>query len=359
MNPGRRVEVPNAEMVGQHLKQECDWLIHQRLTLLNLIIELPESATLADICRGMNIPLSTAYVWIRAWREHGYTGISHPLETGVGSPGRQAALDDVDLITLRQLLEKQPLWTTAQVCELIKQQWGISYSQSQVARILRNKIRMHYSKPYPHDYRRPPDAEEQLEAKLIDVYSDLMDQGLDEKSIALGFLDEAGPQLTANTSRVWHFGKGVMIKDTTKRKANTIGFYAIAGHSVQDFLDCSTATEIAKIFPKIRAANVEYGVVIVVLDNFSSHHAETLQQAAEENDILLIHLPPYSPDLNPIEFIWKSIKRVISIHFIHSTHEMKQVITTAWNDSANQMSFAKQWIERFVGSIITNKELCA
>ena len=359
MNPGRRVEVPNAEMVQHYLMQECDWLILQRLTLLNLIIELPESATLADICRGMNIPLSTAYVWIRAWREHGYTGICHPLETGVGSPGRQSALNDEDLITLRKLLEKQPLWTTAQVRELIKQQWGISYSLSQVARILRIKLKMHYSKPYPQDFRRPLDAEEKLETRLIQAYSDLMDQGLDEKSIALGFLDEAGPQLTANTSRVWHFGKGVIIKDTSKRKANTIGFYAIAGHSVQDFLDCSTATEITKIFPKIRAANAEFGVVIVVLDNFSSHHAKILQQAAEDNDILLIHLPPYSPDLNPIEFIWKSIKRVISIRFIHSTNEMKQVITTTWNESAHHMSFAKQWIERFAGSIITYKDLCA
>lgn len=359
MNPGRRVEVPNAEMVRRHLSQECDWLIHKRLTLLNLIIELPESATLADICRGMNIPISTAYVWLRAWREHGYSGISHPLETGVGLPGRKAALDDTDLITLRQLLEKQPVWTTPQVFELIKQHWGISYSLSQVARILRNKLGMHYGKPYPHDFRRPSDAEEQLVAKLIQVYSDLMDQGLDEKSIALGFLDEAGPQLTANTSRVWHFGKGVIAKDTTKRKANTIGFYAIAGHSVQGFLDCSTATEIAKILPEIRAANAEYSVVIVVLDNFSSHHAKTLQQAAEENDILLIHLPPYSPDLNPIEFIWKSIKRVISTRFITSTSEMKQVITSAWNDSASHMSFAKQWIERFAGSVITYKEMCA
>lgn len=359
MNPGRRVEVPNAEMVRIYLAQECDWIVRQRLTLLNLILELPESVTLADICRGMKVPLSTAYVWLRAWREHGYSGLSHPMETGKGSPGRRAALDDSDLITLRQLLEKQLSWTTAQVCELIKQQWDIDYSRSQVSRILRNKLKMNFSKPYPHDFRRPPDAEEQLEARLMQVYNDLMDQGLDEKSIAIGFLDEASPQVTANTARVWHFGKGEVIKDTTKRKSNTIGFYAIAGHSVHDFLDRSTAAAIAEFLPKIRAANAEYGVVIVVLDNFSSHCAEALRKAAEDNDILLIYLPPYSPDLNPIEFIWKSIKRVISVRFIGSTDELKQVITAKWNDSIQHLSFAKYWIERFAGSIITYKELCA
>jgi transposase len=34
---------------------------------------------------------------------------------------------------------------------------------------------------------------------------------------------------------------------------------------------------------------------------------------AKELGLYLVYLPPYSPDLNPIEFIWKSIKRVLSI----------------------------------------------
>lgn len=185
MNPGRRVEVPNADKVRLYLLQEHDWIVHQRLTLLNLILELPESVTLADICRGLNVPLSTAYVWLRAWRERGYDGLNHPLETGKGSPGRRAALDESDLTTLRSLLKKQPAWTATQVRELIAQHWNIDYSESQVSRILRNKLKMHFSKPYPHDFRRPPDAEAQLEDTLIRAYSDLMNQGLNEKEMAL------------------------------------------------------------------------------------------------------------------------------------------------------------------------------
>ena len=345
-------------MVRIYLAQEHDWVVRQRLTLLNMIVELPESVTLADICRGLNLPLSTAYVWLRAWRKHGYSGLNHPLETGEGVPGRRAALGETDLVELRLLLERQPTWTTAQVRELIKERWNVDYSPSQVARILRNKLKMRFGKPYPHDFRRPPDAAAQLEENLIRVYSDLMDQGLSEKDIALGFLDEASPQLTANTARVWHFGKGAVVKDTTKRKANTVGFYAIAGRSVHDFLSESTAAAIAEFLPKIRAANAEYSVVVVVLDNFASHHASVLQKAAEDNDILLVYLPPYSPDLNPVEFIWKTIKRAISIRFVHSTEEMRKVITAGWSDAAIHCTFAKSWIERFVGSVITYKSIC-
>ncbi|MFQ6063540.1 MAG: transposase [Methanosarcinales archaeon] len=40
---------------------------------------------------------------------------------------------------------------------------------------------------------------------------------------------------------------------------------------------------------------------------------ETIKKA-KELGIYLIFLPPYSPDLNPIEYIWKSIKRMLSNH---------------------------------------------
>jgi hypothetical protein len=65
MSTGRRVEVPNAAMLKVHLEEERDPEIRLRLTLLNLIVELPEQITLEDICRGMQVPMSTAYIWIR------------------------------------------------------------------------------------------------------------------------------------------------------------------------------------------------------------------------------------------------------------------------------------------------------
>jgi hypothetical protein len=80
---------------------------------------------------------------------------------------------------------------------------------------------MQYSKPYPHDLRRPTDAEEQLEERLIDAYNTVMDRGLAESEIALGFLDEASPQLTANTARVWHFENAVIHIKTPQSSKRT------------------------------------------------------------------------------------------------------------------------------------------
>jgi len=48
---------------------------------------------------------------------------------------------------------------------------------------------------------------------------------------------------------------------------------------------------------------------IVLLDNASFHKSSDLFDMVEEVGCRLIFLPPYSPDLNPIEKVWANFKR--------------------------------------------------
>ena len=47
---------------------------------------------------------------------------------------------------------------------------------------------------------------------------------------------------------------------------------------------------------------------IVVMDNLRTHHMEEVRTVLAESKILLMYLPPYSPDLNPIEMLWSKVK---------------------------------------------------
>lgn len=47
---------------------------------------------------------------------------------------------------------------------------------------------------------------------------------------------------------------------------------------------------------------------IVVMDNLSSHKSKAVVQAIEAADASVWFLPPYSPDLNPIEKLWSKVK---------------------------------------------------
>lgn len=50
---------------------------------------------------------------------------------------------------------------------------------------------------------------------------------------------------------------------------------------------------------------------VIVLDNASIHNKEIIFQYAQKYQIYVLFLPPYSPDLNPIEKFWGFMKRSI------------------------------------------------
>jgi putative transposase len=170
-----------------------------------------------------------------------------------------------------------------------------------------------------------------------------------DQNTVIGFLDETSPQTTANTQRLWSFGKPTICKNTTKIKANAFGFYAINGISAIDFEPNSKKESVCDFLKTIWKANIGKSIILI-LDNFSSHKAKDTRKFAEEHGINLIFLPPYSPDLNPIEFIWKSIKREVSCEFIRDAGHLKNLIKEYFYRFSAKHSFAANWIDVFLGN---------
>ncbi|CAK0773077.1 transposase [Gammaproteobacteria bacterium] len=49
---------------------------------------------------------------------------------------------------------------------------------------------------------------------------------------------------------------------------------------------------------------------VLVLDNASFHKRSDIRQAVKDSGHILEYLPPYSPDLNPIEHKWAQLKAI-------------------------------------------------
>lgn len=107
-----------------------------------------------------------------------------------------------------------------------------------------------------------------------------------------------------------------------------------------------------RFFDNDMKANVGKNIV-AILDNFPSHKAEITGQQAEDLGIN-IYLPPCSPDLNPIGFIWKSIKREGSCKFISDVAHLKQLIMEKFYKYSESLSFALNLITCFLKSIKYN-----
>ncbi len=52
---------------------------------------------------------------------------------------------------------------------------------------------------------------------------------------------------------------------------------------------------------------------LVVMDNLAAHRGRRIKELIEERGCELVYLPPYSPDLNPIEEAFSKIKRLLRV----------------------------------------------
>ncbi len=54
--------------------------------------------------------------------------------------------------------------------------------------------------------------------------------------------------------------------------------------------------------------------VLLVLDNARAHHSKELEPflKVHKNKLELLFLPPYSPDLNPMEWFWKFLRKQVT-----------------------------------------------
>lgn len=88
--------------------------------------------------------------------------------------------------------------------------------------------------------------------------------------------------------------------------------------------------------------------VVVITDNAKYHHANLHKEWREQNNdrFALDFLPPYSPDLNPIERVWKLVRRLC----LHNQYfpELEKVISTV-----------EKRFDLWAGSNETLRRLCA
>ena len=68
---------------------------------------------------------------------------------------------------------------------------------------------------------------------------------------------------------------------------------------------------------------------VVIMDNLSSHQSVQVKQAVQAREAKVLFLPPYSPDLNPIEKMWSKIKQYLKKAKARTYETLLQAIAEA------------------------------
>ena len=72
--------------------------------------------------------------------------------------------------------------------------------------------------------------------------------------------------------------------------------------------------------------------IIMVLNNCRIHSSKITLEVSKSLNIDLRFLPKYSPQYNPIEQVWRSIKREISYHIIKTQKQLQKTIYKAYKN---------------------------
>ncbi len=126
------------------------------LRKLLFIKYLYEGKNVPQAAKDVGVSSVAGYTWLDRWNENGLEG----LKPNYGG-GRPPKLSEEQKEKLKTILKERDDWTTKEVRELIKEVFGVEYSLRHVSRLLR-AFGMKYAKPYPQDYRKPKNAEEEL-----------------------------------------------------------------------------------------------------------------------------------------------------------------------------------------------------
>jgi transposase len=70
---------------------------------------------------------------------------------------------------------------------------------------------------------------------------------------------------------------------------------------------------------------------VVVMDNLASHKHPRVRELIESAGAKLLYLPPYSPDLNPIEMIWSKVKRLLRSAAARTVEALHEAFGAAMN----------------------------
>ncbi|MBF0241965.1 MAG: transposase [Desulfamplus sp.] len=70
---------------------------------------------------------------------------------------------------------------------------------------------------------------------------------------------------------------------------------------------------------------------MVICDNAAAHKVNNVRSLIESKGARLVYLPPYSPDLSPIELYWSKIKQFLKKAKARTKENLEQAISNAMN----------------------------
>lgn len=273
------------------------------------------------------------YKWLTTFNEGGQNALA--AKEGAGRPPKLSPQNMRWLaLTIRdstpnQLKFEFGLWTLRLIGELIQREFNWSPSKPTLIKLMRI---LGFTPQRP--LRRAWQQDDVLVQKWRSEVLPSIVIRAKAKGAAIFFGDEAGIRTDYHAGTTWApCGKTPIVKKTGSRFSMQMISAISASGEIKFMLHEGTVnSEVFLIFLE----QLMHGAtrpIILILDGHSIHKSKIIKDyVSSTNGMLeLEYLPPYSPQLNPDEQVWKNIKERVSKKLPLDKYDLRRLVTEAFD----------------------------
>ena len=286
---------------------------------ITLLLGLADGNPMASLCALLGIDTATGYRYIETYQSKGLS--AYLSNQYLGFWGK---LNSFQLAALQTELVQNFYTDSQSVADWIAQTFGISYTAEGLVPLLR---RLGFS--YKKTKSVPCEAQLDKQRDFVVEFEQLMDTLKDDEAVF--FADAVHPQ--HNTRSTWGWiaqGKEREVPTVSGRNRLNING-VVNAQSPSEVLVVESerinAQSTWELYQKLENAYPDKQKIYVICDNARYYKNKELTEKLKNSRIVQVFLPPYSPNLNLIERLWKFMrKQAIDNRFVRTFDEFRQQV---------------------------------
>jgi transposase len=269
---------------------------------IKAVISLATGWTAEQVAEVLLIDQNTVRNHFRRYQEGGLKGLRQ-MDVG----GSECFLDAGQLANLDAHLETNLYMTAKAVAQWVDKSFGIIYAESGMTALLH---RLGYV--YKKTKLIPGKADPESQRAFLQEYEKLKQNK--EKDDPIYFMDAVHPQHNPVVACGWiKRGKTQEIRSNTGRQRLNINGAIDLKHlePVIRYDDTINADSTIALLKRLDKLTLLATCIYVICDNARYYRSKAVQEYLKTSRIKLVFLPPYAPNLNLIERLWKFFKKKI------------------------------------------------
>ncbi len=279
---------------------------------------------------------------IRSYREQ-YLNLGAESLLKDNNNGRLSYLDTKQLNLLEQHLENTTYLDSKGIIVWIFKQFNITYSPSGITSLL-NRMGFVYKKPVLTPCKADVKKQEEFEKEY-----QLLKQNLAAQD-QIYFVDGVHPQHNSIATYGWiKKGKTKQLKTNNGRqRININGAINLVTKQVLYVEDERINAQTMITLLTLILQEQKEGKIHIILDNARYYHAQLVKDFLEKHPRIVLHfIPPYSPNLNIIERLWKILKKkVVYNQFYQKFDDFRMAVMNFFTN--------KVWMEKMFDNFLTD-----